>query len=99
MEVPAPFGGTVKEMKVKVGDKISEGAVILSLESSDDAVPATPTTQAATSRATQPEVEDEYVFQTCHFRILQCLALRFGVARPVTLRPGKARGAQFGYSK
>ncbi len=57
MEVPAPFGGTVKEMKVKVGDKISEGAVILSLESSDDTVPATPTTQAATSRATQPEVE------------------------------------------
>lgn len=57
MEVPAPFGGTVKEMKVKVGDKISEGAVILSLESSNDAVPATPTTQAATSRATQPEVE------------------------------------------
>ncbi len=36
MEVPAPFGGIVKKMNVKVGDTISEGAVILSLESSDD---------------------------------------------------------------
>jgi pyruvate dehydrogenase E2 component (dihydrolipoamide acetyltransferase) len=56
MEVPAPFGGTVKEMKVKVGDKISEGAVILSIESSDDAAPDAGTSsadapQAATARA------------------------------------------------
>src|SRR5690348_18405750 len=28
MEVPAPFAGTVKEMKVKVGDEVSEGSVI-----------------------------------------------------------------------
>jgi pyruvate dehydrogenase E2 component (dihydrolipoamide acetyltransferase) len=28
MEVPAPFAGTVKEMKLKVGDEVSEGAVI-----------------------------------------------------------------------
>jgi pyruvate dehydrogenase E2 component (dihydrolipoamide acetyltransferase) len=37
MEVPAPFGGTVKEMKVKVGDKVAEGAPILTLEASDEA--------------------------------------------------------------
>ena len=37
MEVPAPFGGTVKEMKVKVGDKVAEGVPILSLEAADDA--------------------------------------------------------------
>jgi pyruvate dehydrogenase E2 component (dihydrolipoamide acetyltransferase) len=52
MEVPAPFGGIVKKMNVKVGDKISEGAVILSLESSDDVAPA-----AAASSAPAPEVE------------------------------------------
>jgi dihydrolipoamide dehydrogenase len=34
MEVPSPAAGTVKEMKVKVGDKVSEGSVILMLESS-----------------------------------------------------------------
>ena len=28
MEVPAPFAGTVKEVKLKVGDEVSEGAVI-----------------------------------------------------------------------
>ena len=33
MEVPAPEGGTVKEVKVKEGDKVSEGVLILLLES------------------------------------------------------------------
>tara|TARA_B100000989_G_scaffold236433_2_gene183275 strand:- start:29851 stop:31407 length:1557 start_codon:yes stop_codon:yes gene_type:complete len=32
MEIPAPFAGTVKEMKVALGDKVSEGDVILMLE-------------------------------------------------------------------
>jgi len=52
MEVPAPFGGTVKQMNVKVGDKISEGTVILSIESSDDATPV-----AAASPASEPDKE------------------------------------------
>src|SRR5213594_3970262 len=33
MEVPAPSAGTVKELKVKLGDKVSEGSVILLLDS------------------------------------------------------------------
>src|SRR5436190_10536416 len=32
MDVPAPAAGTVKELKVKVGDKVSQGSVILTLE-------------------------------------------------------------------
>ena len=32
MDVPAPSAGTVKELKVKLGDKVSEGSVILILE-------------------------------------------------------------------
>ena len=32
MEVPAPSSGTVKEIRVKVGDKVSEGVAILTLE-------------------------------------------------------------------
>src|SRR5437868_1392463 len=31
MDVPAPLGGTVQDIKVKLGDKLSEGAVILTL--------------------------------------------------------------------
>ncbi|HVT31609.1 MAG TPA: dihydrolipoyllysine-residue acetyltransferase [Rhodanobacteraceae bacterium] len=32
MEVPAPFDGVVKEVKVKVGDEVSEGAVVAVIE-------------------------------------------------------------------
>ncbi|MDE2270706.1 MAG: dihydrolipoyllysine-residue acetyltransferase [Xanthomonadaceae bacterium] len=32
MEVPAPFTGTVKQVKVKVGDEVSEGSVIAMIE-------------------------------------------------------------------
>src|SRR5438445_5351476 len=32
MDVPSPAAGTIKELKVKLGDKVSEGSVILTLE-------------------------------------------------------------------
>lgn len=31
MDVPAPLGGEVKEVRVKVGDKVSEGSIIMAL--------------------------------------------------------------------
>jgi pyruvate dehydrogenase E2 component (dihydrolipoamide acetyltransferase) len=34
MEVPAPFDGVVRELKVKVGDRIGEGSVVAMLEKS-----------------------------------------------------------------
>jgi len=37
MEVPAPFAGTVKEVKVKVGDEISEGHVVALIEAGESA--------------------------------------------------------------
>jgi len=37
MDVPSPYAGVIKEMKVKVGDKVSQGTVILLIESSDAA--------------------------------------------------------------
>jgi len=39
MDVPAPFDGVVKEVKVKVGDTVSEGSVIFVLEASAGAAP------------------------------------------------------------
>jgi pyruvate dehydrogenase E2 component (dihydrolipoamide acetyltransferase) len=42
MEVPAPQGGVVKDIKVKLGDKVSEGSLILTLEA-DAAAPAADT--------------------------------------------------------
>ena len=35
MEVPAPFAGVVRELRVKVGDTISEGGVVALIESSE----------------------------------------------------------------
>ncbi len=32
MEIPSPEAGVVKELKVKVGDKVSEGSLMLMLE-------------------------------------------------------------------
>ena len=40
MDVPAPLGGVVQELKVKMGDKVSEGTVILSLSTGAAANPA-----------------------------------------------------------
>lgn len=40
MEVPAPFTGTVKEWKVKLGDKVSKGTLIAVVEAEGAAAPA-----------------------------------------------------------
>jgi pyruvate dehydrogenase E2 component (dihydrolipoamide acetyltransferase) len=37
MEIPSPKGGVVKEIEVKVGDKVSQGDPLLSLETEGDA--------------------------------------------------------------
>lgn len=54
IEVPSPYAGTVKEMFVKVGDKVSEGSEILVLEVSaeqaDNAEIAKPDKGAQTER-------------------------------------------------
>ncbi len=35
MDVPSPYAGVIREMKVKVGDKVSQGSLILTLECAD----------------------------------------------------------------
>ena len=56
MEVPAPAAGTVKELKIKLGDKVSEGSVILLLDSGAAAQAAAPTAapKAAVSAPPSP---------------------------------------------
>lgn len=53
MEVPCPATGVVKALKVKVGDKVSQGSVILTLESSA-AVAAPEAKPAASAPAAAP---------------------------------------------
>jgi dihydrolipoamide dehydrogenase len=55
MDVPTPTAGVVKELKVKVGDKVSEGSVIVLLEASGAAAtPAAPVMEAAPVAAAAP---------------------------------------------
>lgn len=51
MDVPAPFAGVVKEVKVKVGDKVSEGALIVVIEASGAASAPAPAAAAPVAAA------------------------------------------------
>jgi len=42
MEIPSSAAGVVKEVKVKLGDKVKQGSVVLSLESADSAPVSVP---------------------------------------------------------
>ncbi|MBV8946104.1 MAG: dihydrolipoyl dehydrogenase, partial [Solirubrobacterales bacterium] len=57
MDVPAPQAGTVKQLSVQIGDRVSEGSVLLTLESTDGAAP-TESTESPES-ASQASVERE----------------------------------------
>ncbi len=48
MDVPAPQAGVVKEIRVKTGDKVSEGSLILTLEAHDTAPAPAPSAKAPT---------------------------------------------------
>jgi pyruvate dehydrogenase E2 component (dihydrolipoamide acetyltransferase) len=53
MEVPAPFDGIVRELKVKVGDELSAGSVVALIEPADAApAPAPAAAKAAPAAAT-----------------------------------------------
>ena len=54
MEVPAPFAGVVKELKIKPGDKVSQGVVILSIEVSEGAAAPATTSAAPQKPAAAP---------------------------------------------
>ena len=47
MDVPAPAAGTVKSVGVKVGDKVSEGSIVLMLETRAQAAPTRPSPPAS----------------------------------------------------
>ena len=51
MEIPSPAAGVVRELKLKVGDKVSEGTLILLLETAAPAAAAAPPQAAAAPAA------------------------------------------------
>ncbi|EFN8083826.1 pyruvate dehydrogenase complex dihydrolipoyllysine-residue acetyltransferase [Escherichia coli] len=54
MEVPAPFAGTVKEIKVNVGDKVSTGSLIMVFEVAGEAGAAAPAAKQEAAPAAAP---------------------------------------------
>ena len=62
MEVPSPFAGVVRELKVKLGDSLSEGALVALIEASAGAAPApAPTPAAVEPPRAQPEAAQPVV--------------------------------------
>ena len=63
MEIPSSHAGVIKEMRVKLGDKVAEGSLLLVLETSDapaaaapPVAPAPPPAEAAPAVAAPPAV-------------------------------------------
>ena len=54
MDVPAPAAGTVKEIKLKIGDKVSEGSFVLLLETAEAGAAAPAPTPAPAPAAPAP---------------------------------------------
>ncbi|HQC71408.1 MAG TPA: dihydrolipoyl dehydrogenase [Candidatus Competibacteraceae bacterium] len=57
LEVPAPQAGTVREVRVKVGDKVSQGDLILSLEVAMPAAAPAPAADAGSVSAPRPPAQ------------------------------------------
>ena len=58
MDIPAPFAGVVKEVKIKVGDKAAQGTLIMTMDVSDSAAAAPqPAVQAAAPAKAETVVE------------------------------------------
>ena len=54
MEIPSSHAGVVKEIKIKVGDKVAEGSLVLMIEASDEAPAAAPAAPAPAAEAPAP---------------------------------------------
>ena len=51
MEIPSPFAGTIKEIKVKLGDKVSEGHLLVTIEATEGSATAEEAAPAAADSA------------------------------------------------
>ncbi len=58
MEVPAPFAGTVKEIKIATGDKVSTGSLVMVFEV-EGAAPAAAPAQSTEAAAPAPAKQEE----------------------------------------
>ena len=94
MEVPAPFAGTVKELKVNVGDKVKTGSLIMVFEvegaapaaaapaKQEAAAPAAKAEKTAAAPAAKAEGKSEFAENDAYVHatpLIRRLAREFGV--------------------
>ena len=91
MEVPAPFAGVVKEIKIAVGDKVKTGSLIMTFEVAGaapvaQAAPAPVAAPAASTpvpaKAAAPAAKEEFVENDAYVHatpVIRRLAREFGV--------------------
>lgn len=66
MDIPAPFGGTVKEVKLKVGDKVAQGTLILTLEAAEEQATAAKPAPAPTAPPVVKAVQEHTIPAPTH---------------------------------
>ena len=64
MEIPSPWAGIVKELKIAVGDKVAQGSPILILETEAEASTPEAETEPAEEAEKRPEVAEEPTEET-----------------------------------
>lgn len=93
MEVPAPFAGTVKEIKISTGDKVKTGSLIMVFEvagaapaatpaAKQDATPAVQAEKPAAAPAAKAEGKSEFAENDAYVHatpVIRRLAREFGV--------------------
>lgn len=82
MEVPAPFVGVVKEIKIAVGDKVKTGSLIMTFEVAGAAPVAQAPAAPAKAQATAPAAKEEFVENDAYVHatpVIRRLAREFGV--------------------
>lgn len=61
MDIPAPFGGVVKEVSIKVGDKAAQGTLILTLDAAEEQATAAKPAPAPTAPPVVTSVQEQAV--------------------------------------
>lgn len=66
MDIPAPFAGTVKEVKLKVGDKVAQGTLIVTVDAAEEQATAAKPAPAPTAPPVVKAVQEHAIPAPSH---------------------------------
>ncbi len=96
MDVPAPLAGIVQQLKVNLGDKVSEGTVILTLRTGEAPAAAPPGTEAAVQAATTSPVPSGKPAAGAHDVFVDEAAFGLAYAGPGVRKLAREMGVDLG---